>query len=58
MDEKSGLIATLTAASNQFTYYAIEHLKKSPPDFDKVLTNLQWAKRCIEAIGWGEDKIK
>lgn len=40
----------LIEASYQFKAYAKNHMDKSPPDYEKALTNLTWAKDCDDAV--------
>lgn len=48
--------ATLLAAANQFSQYAIHHLDKEPPDREKAETNEMWSARCRRAAGYVEEE--
>ncbi len=50
------LLRLLMDVSEKFTAYANHYLIKHPPDFDKVIDNVKWAKRCYEAAKQGAQR--
>lgn len=44
------LARALVDAARQFLKYAEMHMAKEPPDKSKAQTNIEWARRCAQAV--------